>query len=196
MIKIAQLKQLNNKSLNRFQKVLEVLLATQKEAERMIAEIQRVITEHDIKGEVLKKEAAEQRAIEVQNRRARVANNKGKGKQRDDSPVSEDEFDDEDEDEDDLPKTPAGKEHRDKRRALKQRLREARIQYHRVKFLQGDVYHNLGVKESEDAAYQEAEDARRNILKSTLASYPCTICIILMMYHQLLNKKSKPGWRN
>lgn len=113
MIRIAQLKQLNNQSLNRFQKVLEVLIATQKEAERMIVEIQRVITEHDVKGEVLKKEAAEQRAIQAQNRRVRATDNKGKGKQRDESPMSDDEFDDEDEDEDDLPKTPAGKEHRD-----------------------------------------------------------------------------------
>ncbi|KIK58783.1 hypothetical protein GYMLUDRAFT_245868 [Collybiopsis luxurians FD-317 M1] len=146
MIKLAQLKQLNTRTLNRFQAVLETLLAAEKEAEGMIAEIEKVIAEHDIKGEALRKEAAEQRA----------ARENGNGKQREESPLSEDEDDDPDLDEGeegedgDLPKTPAEKKHRDKRRALVQRLREARIQYHR-----------------ENDAYAAAEAVRRDILKIT-----------------------------
>ncbi|KIK58778.1 hypothetical protein GYMLUDRAFT_45086 [Collybiopsis luxurians FD-317 M1] len=169
MIKLAQLKQLNTQTLNRFQAVLETLLAAEKEAERMITEIEKVIAEHDVKGEALKKEAAEQRAARESA--------KGKGKQREESPLSEDEDEEDDPDLDegedgedgDLPKTPAGKEHRDKRRALVQRLREARVQYHRVKFLLGDVYHNLGEKYStqENDAYAAAEAVRRDLLKTT-----------------------------
>lgn len=174
MIKIAQLKQLDMKLLNRFQPVLEVLLAVEKEAEGMIAEIERVIAEHDIKGEALKREAAEQRVLQT-SKHAGESSSKGKDKQREKSPFSED---DEDEDEDDaedsdLPKTPAGKEHRDKRSALMHRLREARVQFHRVKFLQGDVYHNLGemYTAQENGAYAVAEAVRRNLLKSII-HYP------------------------
>ncbi|KAJ3983056.1 SNF2 family N-terminal domain-containing protein [Lentinula detonsa] len=164
MIRVAQLKQLNTQALNRFQSTLEVLLATEKEAERMIAEIGRVITEHDVKGEALKREAAERRALRG------TSSNKGKGKEREESLISEDERDEEDDEEDnDLPKTAAGKEHRDKRNALVHRLREARIQFHRVKFLQGDVYHNLGKTYSvqENTAYAAAEAVRRDLLKTT-----------------------------
>ncbi|KAF5381839.1 hypothetical protein D9757_008356 [Collybiopsis confluens] len=160
MIKTAQLKQLNTQALNRFRSVLEDLLPAEKEGERMINEIERVIAEHDVKGEALKKEVAERR--------------KGKGKQREDPSLSEEEDEDNDGDEDDgenegLPNTPAGKEHRDKRRAVMQRLREARIQYHRIKFLLGDVYHNLGEKYSvqENNAYATAEGIRRDLLKGT-----------------------------
>ncbi|KAJ3979483.1 SNF2 family N-terminal domain-containing protein [Lentinula detonsa] len=164
MIRVAQLKQLNTQALNRFQSTLEVLLATEKEAERMIAEIGRVITEHDVKGEALKREAAERRALRG------TTSNKGKGKEREESLISEDERDEEDDEEDnDLPKTAAGKEHRDKRNALVHRLREARIQFHRVKFLQGDVYHNLGKTYfvQENNAYAAAEAVRRDLLKTT-----------------------------
>ncbi|KAJ4490515.1 SNF2 family N-terminal domain-containing protein [Lentinula aciculospora] len=168
MIRIAQLKQLDIQIKNRFQSVLEILLAAEKEAERMIAEIERMIAEHHNKGEALKREAAEQRAL-----RGRSFT-KGKGKQREELTLEEDDLDEEDDDDDDdedngLPKTPAGKDHRDKRSALKHRLREASIQFHRVKFLQGDVYHNLGETYSaqENSAYATAEAVRRNLLKTT-----------------------------
>ncbi|KAF9064876.1 SNF2 family N-terminal domain-containing protein [Rhodocollybia butyracea] len=166
LIKVAQLKHLNTQALNRFQPVLDCLLLAQKEAELMIAEIEKAIAEHDIQGEALKKEAAEQRAALDQNR-ASSSSGKGKAKQRSVSPLSQDEMDEDEDDDLGLPKTPAGKEHGDKRRALIHRLREARIQYHRVKFLQGDAYHNLGTKYTaqEDDAYASAEVIRRNLLK-------------------------------
>lgn len=92
---------------------------------------------------------------------------KGKGKaiERDESePPSSDE----DAEDYDLPKTPAGQEHGIKRRALQQRLRESNVTLHRVKFLQGDVYHVLGGSHSaaEDAAYAAAEEIRRSLLRS------------------------------
>jgi len=63
----------------------------------------------------------------------------------------------------DLPRTPAGEDHLNKKRALQQRLRECYLTLHRIKFLQGDVYHVLGETRAadEDAAYAAAEDVRR-----------------------------------
>lgn len=91
---------------------------------------------------------------------------KGKGKARAASPFSDDESDDESEDSD-LPKTPAGEEHKNKKRALQQRLRECYLAQHRVKFLQGDVYHVIGESKAveEDAAYSAAETLRRQLLR-------------------------------
>lgn len=185
MIKIAQLKQLDMKLLNRFQPVLEVLLAVEKEAEGMIAEIERVIAEHDIKGEALKREAAEQRVLQA-SKHAGESSSKGKEKQREKSPFSEDDEDEDNEDDvedNDLPKTPAGKEHRDKRSALMHRLREARVQFHRVKFLQGDVYHNLGemYTAQENGAYAVAEAVRRDLLKSIIY-YPFSHILNLVYF--------------
>jgi E3 ubiquitin-protein ligase SHPRH len=112
---------------------------------------------------------------------------KGKGKERERFSDNENEDDDEDEEsepdgevdpeEKDLPKTPAGEEHRIKRRAIKQRLREGQLVLHRVKFLQGDVFHVLGKSADEDAAYQAAETLRHELLKSPLsAPYILLLC--------------------
>ena len=108
---------------------------------------------------------------------------KGKGKERErfsDDGNDNDEDEDEDEEiehdsevdpeEKDLPKTPAGEEHRIKRRAIKQRLREGQLVLHRVKFLQGDVFHVLGKSADEDTAYQAAETLRHGLLKSPFIS--------------------------
>ena len=106
---------------------------------------------------------------------------KGKGKERErfsDDGNDEDEDEDEgiehdsevDPEEKDLPKTPAGEEHRIKRRAIKQRLREGQLVLHRVKFLQGDVFHVLGKSADEDTAYQAAETLRHGLLKSPFIS--------------------------
>jgi E3 ubiquitin-protein ligase SHPRH len=81
---------------------------------------------------------------------------------------ADDEDDDEEEEEGEdlgLPKTPAGDEHRTKRSAIKQRLRECRLLLHKVNFLQGDVFHVLGKSEEEDAAYQAADELRHQLLK-------------------------------
>ncbi|KAF4586100.1 hypothetical protein EYR38_010373 [Pleurotus pulmonarius] len=47
---------------------------------------------------------------------------------------------------------------------LRNRLREVTIALHRAYFVMGDVYHVLGRKEEEDAAYAQAEDLRKSIL--------------------------------
>ncbi|KDQ23693.1 hypothetical protein PLEOSDRAFT_1048636 [Pleurotus ostreatus PC15] len=47
---------------------------------------------------------------------------------------------------------------------LRNRLREVIIALHRAYFVMGDVYHVLGRKEEEDAAYAQAEDLRKSIL--------------------------------
>jgi E3 ubiquitin-protein ligase SHPRH len=95
---------------------------------------------------------------------------KGKGKDREQSPSSSVDLDSDDHD---LPRTPAGEEHGIKRRALQHRLRECFITLHRVKFLQGDVYHVLGSSHGpdEDSAYANAEEIRRNLLKSWLPAH-------------------------
>jgi E3 ubiquitin-protein ligase SHPRH len=81
-----------------------------------------------------------------------------KGKERDLSPSSSDH---------NIPKTTADEEYAVKRRALHQRLREVRLVLHRVKFLQGDVYHVLGGQYSaeEALAYSVADEIRRDLLK-------------------------------
>lgn len=133
----------------------------EKEANKLIDEVRAIIGEHEEKGDVLKKEAAALR--ELRNPEiVEETNDKGKGKapEREDTPSS-----DADSEDHDLPKTPAGQEHGIKRRALQQRLRECNVTLHRVKFLQGDVYHVLGAPQ-EDEAYAAAEEIRRGLLKS------------------------------
>ncbi|KAF8870912.1 SNF2 family N-terminal domain-containing protein [Gymnopilus junonius] len=88
---------------------------------------------------------------------------KGKGKARE--RVDEDEGSEVDPEEFGLPKTPAGDEHRTKRRAIKQRLRDGYLLLHRVVFLKGDVYHVLQKSDKEDAAYHAADKLRRELLK-------------------------------
>lgn len=159
----AQLQQHDNQDHIRYQHALETLLVAEKEADKLIEEIKTVIADHEEKGEVLKKEAAALRESRNQETVERV-DHKGKGKavEREASPTLDEDADY------DLPKTPAGQEHGIKRRALQQRLRESRVTLHRVKFLQGDVYHVLGGSNAaaEDAAYAAAEDIRRGLLKS------------------------------
>ena len=168
MIRTAQLTQHNGANLNRHQTALEILLLAEMDAEKHIREIKNVLEEHDVKGKVLKEEAAllRQKQAEIYAEET-VVTSKGKGKAREESPERLDEGgEDEDPEEQGLPKTPAGEEHRAKRMAIKQRLREGTLTMHRVKFFQGDVYHVLGNSEAEDAAYQAAERLRRELLKS------------------------------
>ncbi|KAL0952896.1 hypothetical protein HGRIS_007114 [Hohenbuehelia grisea] len=84
---------------------------------------------------------------------------KGKGKGREvDSPQSDDS-------DSDL-RGPEYEDYLVRRRALLLRLREASLTLHRVRFLQGDVYHNLGRSDEEIAAYGEAEFLRDSLLKT------------------------------
>ena len=148
---------------------------TEKDTEKHLEEIQTALAKHDAKGKEMKAEAARLRQARAQASSPDVSTTqKGKGKEReifDEDEYGEDEDDstehdgEDDPEEKDLPKTPAGEEHRTKRRAIMQRLREGQLVLHRVKFLQGDVYHVLGKSADEDAAYQVAENLRRELLK-------------------------------
>jgi hypothetical protein len=66
-----------------------------------------------------------------------------------------------------LPKTPAGDEHLHKSRALQQRLRDCYLTLHKVKFIQGDMYHWMGGSKSveEELAYNAADGIRKKLLK-------------------------------
>jgi len=57
-----------------------------------------------------------------------------------------------------------------RRRTLNQRLRETRLLLHRIKFLQGDVYHVLDNQHSSEESYGVANEIRRELLKGSLLS--------------------------
>ncbi|KAG1857719.1 SNF2 family N-terminal domain-containing protein [Suillus subalutaceus] len=171
LVRLAQLQQHNEQNLDRYQRASDYLITAEQEANGIIDDIKTTIAEHQVKGEALKNEARALRESRQQNLPDLSKIDKGKGK-RAMSPltdVDEDMDDVEDVEDRGLPKTPAGEEHSIKRRALQQRLRECLIVLHRVKFLQGDVYHVLGASQSdkEDASYAAAETLRKNLLKST-----------------------------
>lgn len=149
-------------------------------------EFRLVLAEHDAKGEIMKQEARALREVRNEiysndTEQVPSSRDKGKGKERQMSPESE--IDEEDTlDDRDIPRTPAGHEHKVKRRAIQQRIRDGRLLLHRVKFLQGDVYHVLGASHgpSEDAAYATAEELRRELLKSGVIS-PILIFVKLII---------------
>lgn len=145
----------------RYQQALDILLVAQKESDKLIQDVKMAIAEHDAKGDLLKQYAASakvagmkatndaasnldhtdkgqdgpaERIDENVDELRLSASEKGKGKAPEriqNTPWSED-IDSQD---DDLPHNPAGDEHRVKRRALQQRLRECYITHHRVVFL-------------------------------------------------------------
>jgi E3 ubiquitin-protein ligase SHPRH len=166
--------------MNRYQSALETLDLTEKDTQKHLEEIQTTLSKHDAIGKEMKTEASRLRQARARASSEVTVTQKGKGKERE--RFSDDGNEDEDEDEEiehdsevdpeekDLPKTPAGEEHRIKRRAIKQRLREGQLVLHRVKFLQGDVFHVLGKSSDEDAAYQAAETLRHGLLKSPFIS--------------------------
>lgn len=156
--------QRNDDDATRYRIALETLQLAEKEADELIAHIKAAIADHAEEGEVLKKDAEAARESRKQDSHEDAdPNDKGKAAERDFSPTS-----DADSEDHDLPKTPAGQEHGNKRRALQQRLREGYVTLHKVKFLQGDVYHVLGQSHSadEDAAYAAADDMRKSLLQS------------------------------
>lgn len=161
---MAQLQQ-QGQDKNRYQNCLETLLLAEKETRKLIEEIESTIATH----EANKSSLQEEQEIDPE---ANTSNDRGKGKerQRSLSPLS----DLESEDSEDASNTSqAAKEHRTKRNGLKLRLRECQLVMHRVKFLEGDVYHMLGASQSEkeNAAYGEAETIRRTLLKSKAFSF-------------------------
>ncbi|KAI5993262.1 SNF2 family N-terminal domain-containing protein [Pisolithus albus] len=172
LVRVAQLQQHCEKDLDRYQRALDHLLTAEKETNELIAEVKAVIAQHHQKGEALKKAAQVLRESRKQNladQSQPPASHKGKDKEvvRESSPLSDDGDEEEVEDRG-LPNTPAGEDHRAKRHGLQQRLRECYMVLHRVKFLQGDVYHVLGpsYSEKENACYSVAETMRKDLLKS------------------------------
>ncbi|KAJ7746946.1 SNF2 family N-terminal domain-containing protein [Mycena maculata] len=164
LVRMAQLQQ-HGQDKNRYQHCLETLLLAEKETTKLVEEIESTIATHEANRSFLLKQEQE---TEQEPRNTSTPNDKGKGKERERSlsPLSDLESDD---DADDTSDNSAAKAHRAKRNGLKHRLRESQLVMHRVKFLQGDVYHMLGEtqSEAEAAAYGAAETIRRSLLKTT-----------------------------
>ncbi|KAF8630101.1 hypothetical protein AX17_005497 [Amanita inopinata Kibby_2008] len=171
LTRLAQLQQNVETDRNRYQRALETILEAEKQANSLIAEINSAIDEHHERGEALKKDTAVQRET-LFNRNGGssldAGADKGKGKERE---VAEILSGSEDEDLEDrgLPRNPAGEEHVSKRRAMQHRLRECKLVLHKVKFLEGDIYHMLGeaYASAETGAYGAAEEIRRELLRAS-----------------------------
>jgi E3 ubiquitin-protein ligase SHPRH len=116
---MAQLQQ-HGDDKNRYQHALETLLLAEKEATRLLEEIESTITTHEANRSLDQADEAE----ETEPDPSTSLNAKGKGKERELerslSPLSDMESH---EDDDDGSEPSALKEHRTKRAALKQRLR-------------------------------------------------------------------------
>ncbi|PFH49282.1 hypothetical protein AMATHDRAFT_148016 [Amanita thiersii Skay4041] len=168
--KLARLQQLAQNDQHRYQKARETLAEAEAEVNALLTEINAAIDEHDEHGKELKKEAAAQREA-LRARKADEAvdpSGKGKGKERAVSEALSIEDSDESDSEDKgIPRTPAGEEYMNKKRALQQRLRECRLVLHNIKFFQGDVFHMLGeaFKQQEEDVYGDAEQIRRELLR-------------------------------
>ncbi|KAH9916397.1 SNF2 family N-terminal domain-containing protein [Epithele typhae] len=147
----AQLVQRDKKNKKRNDEALDMLLAAEKDAAKIIEDAQEAAAAHAKEGERLKAE------VLVKRQEYNNAADKGKGKQvatRASTPDAE-------ADDDDIPRNAST--------FIQQRLRLGRIALHKVKFLQGDVYHVLGksYEVQENEAYAAADELRRVLLKST-----------------------------
>ncbi|KAH9856240.1 SNF2 family N-terminal domain-containing protein [Lenzites betulinus] len=166
MASLAQLLQRDDTKLNRYRESLDILLTAETDAQKLVSDLHDVLAEHTKEGEKLKTETAR-----LREERRQAAHNhseddgKGKGRARSDTPAHESV----DADEEGLPHNSVGDAHRTKATGLQNRIRDARIVLHKVKFLQGDVYHVLGAQyaNQENDAYAAAEELRRVLLKGT-----------------------------
>ncbi|KAL1937944.1 hypothetical protein VTO73DRAFT_12694 [Trametes versicolor] len=166
MATLAQLLQQDESKLNRYREALDMLVAAETEAQKLVSDLSDVLSEHAKEGEKLKEETTRLRELRHQATSHHAADhNKGKGRARSDSP----DHDSVEADEEGLPHNPIGDAHRAKAGMLQNRIRDARIILHKVKFLQGDVYHVLGEQytNQENEAYAAAEELRRVLLKGT-----------------------------
>ena len=165
----------------RSQKCLEILLEAEREADEVIADVLSAITDHDAEGVELKAEAASLRAKRGKKQAFRdneayefegAEGSRLDGLLDDGFSASDDESNNE-LDDGGLPKTPAGDEHLHKSRAMQQRLRECYLTLHKVKFIQGDMYHWVGesMAVKELLAYKAAEGIRKKLLKCMFLSY-------------------------
>ncbi|KAI8992837.1 SNF2 family N-terminal domain-containing protein [Trametes punicea] len=164
MAYLAQLLQQDELNRNRYREALDILLKAEKEAQKLVDDLVDTLAEHAKEGEELKAETAKRRE---ERRQASIhnANEKGKGRGRSDTP----DHDRIDADDEGLPHNPVGDAHRAKRSMLQNRIRDARMVLHKVKFLEGDVYHVLGEQyaNQENDAYAAAEELRRILLRGT-----------------------------
>ncbi|KAI0742548.1 SNF2 family N-terminal domain-containing protein [Daedaleopsis nitida] len=177
MTTLAQLLQQDDGNRNCYRQALDILLEAEHDADTLLADIKDALAQHTKEGEQLKAEMAQLRASRRQGSADTRNDNKngqssdiGKGKGKELAPAQSDTPEpDFDADEEGIPRTPAGEAHKAKGVSLAQRLRESRIVLHKIKFLQGDLYHTLGKshENSENDAYAAAEDLRRLLLKST-----------------------------
>lgn len=164
MATLAQLLQQDESKLNRYREALDMLVAAETEAQKLVSDLSDVLSEHAKEGEKLKEETTRLRELRHQATSHHAADHsKGKGRARSDSP----DHDSVEADEEGLPHNPIGDAHRAKAGMLQNRIRDARIILHKVKFLQGDVYHVLGEQyaNQENEAYAAAEELRRVLLK-------------------------------
>ena len=165
----AQLVQQDSNNRNRYREAIDVLLAAEKEGDKLIADVLETAKAHAKEGERLRAEvrAARRQGSTGAQRTGTANDGKGKGKEtRKETSASPDiDFA---ADEDDLPRNAIGEAYKGKLIAINSRLREARISLHKVKFLQGDVYHVLGAtyEAEENTAYASAEELRRVLMKS------------------------------
>jgi E3 ubiquitin-protein ligase SHPRH len=163
------------------QKCLEILLQAEREADEVIADVLSAITDHGGEGVELKAEVASLHAKRGKKQAFgdnEVHDFEGTEGIRRDGPLDDSfsTFDGERDNELDdsgLPKTPAGDEHLHKSRALQQRLRDCYLTLHKVKFIQGDMYHWMGEAKAvqEMLAYKAAEGIRKKLLKCMFLSY-------------------------
>jgi E3 ubiquitin-protein ligase SHPRH len=133
---------------------LETLHTAERELNQLIDELQAVIRGHHEKGNAL--QILPRSDPPAEGELNGELNENDKGKEREILPADEE-----------IPKTAAGEDYANKRRVLQQRLRDVRVVLHRIKFLQGDVYHVLGGQHalSETESYAVAEEIRRDLLK-------------------------------
>ncbi|KAF9484752.1 hypothetical protein BDN70DRAFT_849017 [Pholiota conissans] len=164
LIRQAQLEQKDDTINNNYHCALKTLQTAGTETDKYIEEVKAALAKH---AEKTKEMIA---ATRLRSDRPNDADPKGKGKAvsdaEDDSDAESTKEDDEDDNEEKgIPNTLAGKEHKNKGRQLRDRLRKGYILRHRVHFLLGDVWHVLGNSSEEDSAYQNAERVRHEILR-------------------------------
>lgn len=166
--RLAQLQQHVANDFIRYQLALQTLKDAEKQANELINEIKTTMDEHRAAGEVLKESRRELLSAKAGEASTPTVA-KGKGKEREVSEVPST-SENEDSEVKELPRNPAGEEHATRSGALLHRLREIKLVLHKVKFLQGDVYHMLGeaYSSAEAEAYDAAEAIRRDLLKGTV----------------------------
>ncbi|KAI1790830.1 SNF2 family N-terminal domain-containing protein, partial [Ganoderma leucocontextum] len=172
MATLAQLTQQDEDNRNRYRQALDLLVGAEQEADKLITDLQEALVEHAKEREKLKAELRASRRQGSAGAQSHTSKSdegecdKDKGKERAHSETPQIDLD---ADEEGLPRNVIGEAHKAKSTYLHGRMREARIALHRIKFLQGDVYHVLGksYEVSENEAYAAAEELRRLLLRGT-----------------------------